>query len=217
MKKVILSITLTVALLITSCSASYETSSSIEAQTMTDATTTTTESTTEATTTTTEAKEPISITDVCGLSDSILGKDCDTALSVIENAFATSFTFREDEYIAAGEDFYTKDTHYAYYDCDIVIDDYNFTTICFSYHEDKSVYSVSFEFSSSKASEAKECYEYYKESINSVFAGTNIEEHEYPDNSAWTAFGPVDDIYYEVWYIPDWHSENLCTIAFRNE
>lgn len=213
MKKIILSLILTTSLLITSCSASKGASSSEEVHSTTEATTTT-EETTEATTTTTEAKDPISsLPEVVEMANSALGKDFDTALAMVEDAFATSFTFKEDVSHEAGEGSYTEETHFSYYNCDIVIEGYKYDTVCFTYHEDKMVCEINIEQNNSDSSELMNCYEFNKAVFTSLFPDANIEENEYYD-SYWTIYGPVDGITYEAWYLGSVSTYNMVIINF---
>ena len=212
MRKAIISIFLATSLMITSCNASKGASSSDEAQTSTE--TTTEATTTEATTTTTEAKDPISsLPEVVEMANAALGKDFDTALAIVEDAFATSITFKEKVSHEAGEGSYTEATHFSYYNCDIVIDGYKYDTICFSYHEDKMVYGINFEQFNSDSSERMNCYEYNKAVFSSLFPDANIEEDEYFD-TYWTTYGPVDGITYEAWYLGESSTLNAVLIDF---
>lgn len=215
MKKVILSLILTTSLLITSCSASKGASPSEEAQTSSEATTEeATTTTTEVTTTTTEAKDPISsLLEVVEMANSALGKDFDTALAIVEDAFATSLTFKEDVYHEAGEDSYTEPTYYSYYYCDVAIEGYNYDLVCFCYHEDKMIYEINFEQHNPDSSELMNCYELNKAIFSSLFSVTSIEEDEYFD-VYWTTFGPVDGVAYEVWFLGEKTSYNSVIINF---
>ena len=129
MKKIILSITLIMSLLITSCSTSGGTASSKISETTTAITTTTEETTTTEATTTQPKQAVCSLADLCDLMASALGKELDESSAFLEEALGTNFIFTKTDRHEAGEDGYEKTTCFSYYDCDIVADGYQFITI----------------------------------------------------------------------------------------
>lgn len=198
MKKIILSITLIMSLLITSCSTSGGTASSENSETTTAITTTTEETTTTEATTTQPKQAVCSLADLCDLMASALGKELDESSAFLEEALGTNFIFTKTDRHEAGEDGYEKTTCFSYYDCDIVADGYQFITICFDYSDDNIVDTISFTYNPHNSTELKNGFEFFKAAFLSLFGEPINEYTDYSFDITIIDYRPQNGIYYSI-------------------
>lgn len=178
---------------------SIETTAATTTEETTEATTTTT--TTQATSISTWDTAPVSsFKDVCEMSTYALNYDIDTTYGIVENAFATKFTYDTVEYHSASEDDYDEDLYIFFYNCDIVIDGVHFDAVNFCCHQDMRVYEISYVFHSSDVSELKEHFEFCKAEYAKIFDKPTEEQTE-DDYILYAAYGPENGVVYSTYYM----------------
>ncbi len=167
MKRIVLSTILAVSLVITSCSASNTETTSVTTEATTEATTTTTsETTTEATTVRTFSSDPISsLSDVCSVKDKALKNSNETALTMVEDAFAKEFELLEERPLPENEK-----TPYKYtYKCDVLIEGYLFTQVVFWCDKDHVVTVIEYDFYSADKNTQSDYYKYISSKLSKLF------------------------------------------------
>lgn len=200
MKKIILSITLIMSLLITSCSTSGGTASSEISETTTAITTTTEETTTTEATTTQPKQAVCSLTDLCDFMTSALGKNIDESCAFMEDALGTSFIFTKTDRHDPDGDIYKVTNYTSYFECDIVADGYHIETIFWDYGEDKLVDSISFMYLNPNSAELKNTYEYIKAVFSSSFGAPSFDFDDTDHDMSDAFYGPINDITYLISY-----------------
>ena len=195
MKRIVLSTILAVSLLITSCSASNTETTSVTTEATTEATTTTTaETTTEATTVRTFSSDPISsLSDVCSITAKALKNNNETALTMVEDAFAKEFELLEERPLPENEK-----TPYKYtYKCDVLIEGYLFTQVVFWCNKDHVVTEIDYDFYSSDKNTQSDYYKYISSKLSKVFKIPG-EDFSVTSDFKIKTFEPGDGYFYAI-------------------
>lgn len=190
----------------------------------------TTEETTAAsseettTTTTTETAKPSLATqgvlhskeEAYDLACNALGKDFDTAYSIIENTFASQFTLTNYEEHSPEIDSY-PDTLFEYeYSCDVVIYGFGFDTVSIWCDENNRAIEISYCYHSSDTSRLKNYYDYFRADLPLIF-GSPVEEDNESDYVLYTSYGPLNGVGCTVTYMywgDDDNEYNMAVLGF---
>ena len=211
MKRIVLSTILAVSLLITSCSASNTETTSVTTEATTEATTTTTaETTTEATTVRTFSSDPISsLSDVCSITAKALKNNNETALTMVEDAFAKEFELLESISFPDNQ----KTPNRYTYQCDVLIEGYLFTQVIFWCDKDNVVTEIAYDFYSTDESARSDYYKYISSKLSKVF---KIPGKDYTVTSdlKMLCFEPGDGYSYSVLNVESYvDSENRVSLS----